>query len=369
MTSNYPAHSRLLRQTIAQIGALDVTAIDAAQRRQQTLTKPPGALGRLEELSTQLAGITGELRPPLRPCYVLVCAGDHGVTAEGVSAYPSAVTMQMVANVLAGGAAINVLARQVGAEVVVVVAGVAGDLPDAPTLYKLKVSAGTANFAHAEAMSLGEAQAAVEAGIAAAQRALAAGARVLATGDMGIGNTTSSAAIAAVLTGRSAAAVTGFGTGIGRSGWQKKVAVIERELELHLPDPYDPLDVLSKVGGLEIGAIAGVVLAAAAARIPVIIDGIISTAGAALAVGLSPAARAFIIAGHQSMEPGHRALLEHLDLRPIVNLDLRLGEGTGALLALPILDAAVATLNEMATFGEANVSGPQDDAGEPDIIH
>ena len=369
MTSNYPAHSRLLRQTIAQIGALDVTAIDAAQRRQQTLTKPPGALGRLEELSTQLAGITGELRPPLRPCYVLVCAGDHGVTAEGVSAYPSAVTMQMVANFLAGGAAINVLARQVGAEVVVVDAGVAGDLPDAPTLYKLKVRAGTANFAHAEAMSLGEAQAAVEAGIAAAQRALAAGARVLATGDMGIGNTTSSAAIAAVLTGRSAAEVTGFGTGIGRSGWQKKVAVIERALELHLPDPYDPLDVLSKVGGLEIGAIAGVVLAAAAARIPVIIDGIISTAGAALAVGLSPAARAFIIAGHQSMEPGHRALLEHLDLRPIVNLDLRLGEGTGALLALPILDAAVATLNEMATFGEANVSGPQDDAGEPDIIH
>ena len=368
MTEEYPVHSRTLMLTIAQIGTLDVAAAEAARRRQQMLTKPPEALGRLEELSVQLAGITGEMRPPLRPCHVLVCAGDHGVAAEGVSAYPSAVTAQMVANFLAGGAAINVLARQVGAEVVVVDAGVAGDLPDAPNLYKMKVRAGTANFAHEPAMSPAEAQAAVEAGIAAARRAIDAGARVLATGDMGIGNTTASAAIAAVLTGRPAAETTGFGTGIGRSGWQKKVAVIEGALELHLPDPYDPLDVLSKIGGLEIGAIAGIVLAAAAARVPVIIDGIISTAGAALAVGLAPAAKSFIIAGHQSMEPGHRALLEHLDLQPLVNLDLRLGEGTGALLALPILDAAVATLNEMATFDEANVSGPAGEMTESDII-
>lgn len=368
MTQDHSAHSRLLMLTIAQIGTLDVAAAEAARRRQQILTKPPEALGRLEELSVQLAGITGELRPALRPCYVIVCAGDHGIAAEGVSAYPSAVTAQMVANFLAGGAAINVLARQVGAEVVVVDAGVAGELPDAPNLHKMKVRAGTADFSRQRAMSMAEAQAAVEAGITAAQHAIDAGARVLATGDMGIGNTTASAAIAAVLSGRPAAETTGFGTGIGLSGWQKKVALIEHALELHLPDPYDPLDVLSKIGGLEIGAIAGIVLAGAAARVPVIIDGIISTAGAALAVGLAPAAKAFIIAGHQSMEPGHRALLEHLDLRPLVNLDLRLGEGTGAMLALPILDAAVATLNEMATFGEANISGPAGEAIESDII-
>ena len=350
------------------VAPLDRSPAAQLQQKIDTKTKPPGSLGRLEELALQLGLIQRRPDPAVTHPHVLVCAGDHGVAAEGVSAYPSAVTAQMVANFLAGGAAINVLARQVGAEVVVVDVGVAGELPDAPNLYKMKVRAGTANFAHEPAMSPAEAQAAVEAGIAAARRAIDAGARVLATGDMGIGNTTASAAIAAVLTGRPAAETTGFGTGIGRSGWQKKVAVIDRALALHLPDPYDPLDVLSKIGGLEIGAIAGIVLAAAAARVPVIIDGIISTAGAALAVGLAPAAKSFIIAGHQSMEPGHRALLEHLDLRPLVNLDLRLGEGTGALLALPILDAAVATLNEMATFDEANVSGPAGEIIESDII-
>jgi len=358
MTQNHPAHTSLLMATIAQIGTLDVAAAEAARRRQQTLTKPVQALGQLEELSVQLAGITGKLRPPLRPCYVLVCAGDHGVVAEGVSAYPAAVTVQMVANILAGGAAINVLARQVGAQLLVVDVGVAGEVPAAPNLFKRKVRAGTANFVYEPAMSRAEAQATVEAGIAAAQHAIAAGARVLATGDMGIGNTTASAAIAALLTGRPAAETTGLGTGIGRGGWQKKVAAIERALQLHQPDPNDPLDVLSKIGGLEIGAIAGVVLGAAAARVPVLIDGIISTAGAALAVGLAPAARAFMVAGHQSAEPGHGALLEYMELRPLLNLDLRLGEGAGATLALPILDAAVATLNEMATFGAANVSGP-----------
>ena len=358
------AHQHLLMSTMAQIGGLDVTAAEAARHRQQTLTKPAGALGRLEALSIQLAGITGQLQPPLRPCCVLVCAGDHGVVAEGVSAYPSAVTTQMVANILAGGAAINVLARQMGAEVIVVDVGVAGEVPSAPNLLKLKVRAGTANFAQEPAMSRPEAQAAVDAGITAAQRAIAAGARVLATGDMGIGNTTASAAVAALLTGRPAAETTGFGTGIGHSSWQKKVAVIERALAMHRPDPSDPLDVLSKIGGLEIGAIAGVVLAAAAARIPVLIDGLISTAGAALAVRLAPAVSPFLIAAHQSVEPGHRALLEYLELQPLVNLDLRLGEGSGAILALPILDAAVATLNEMATFGEANVSGPDRERDE-----
>jgi nicotinate-nucleotide--dimethylbenzimidazole phosphoribosyltransferase len=358
MTTQPTPPGQALRTAISQIGGLDAPASEAAQQRQQHLTKPVGALGRLEELSIQLAGITGVLRPPLRPCRVIVCAGDHGVTEEGVSAYPADVTAQMVHNFLAGGAAINVLARQFGAEVTVVDVGVKSELPDHPRLVKAKIRPGTANFLREPAMTRTEAVAAIEVGIEAAQAALADGVRVLVTGDMGIGNTTASAAIAAALTGQPAVEVTGLGTGIGREGWRHKVEVVARAIELQLPDKHDPLDVLSKVGGLEIGAIAGVVLAAAAARVPVLIDGVIATAGAAIATGLAPAARSFMIAGHQSLEPGHRALLDYLDLRPLMNLDLRLGEGSGALLALPLLDAAVALLNEMATFSDAGVSGP-----------
>jgi nicotinate-nucleotide--dimethylbenzimidazole phosphoribosyltransferase len=351
-----PGHS--LRMTLARIGGLDAPASEAARRRQQSLTKPPGALGRLEELSVQLAGITGSLRPPLRPCRVLVCAGDHGVTAEGVSAYPSEVTTQMVLNFLAGGAAVNVLARLFGAEVTVVDVGVKSELPDHPQLIKAKIRPGTNNFYQEPAMTRHEALASIEVGIAVAESAIQQGVRLLVTGDMGIGNTTASAAIAAVLTELPVIEVTGLGTGIGRDGWRHKIEVIEHALEYLMPDIHDPVDILSKVGGLEIGAIAGIVLAAAANRTPVIVDGVISTAGAALAVGLRPAVRAFLIPSHQSQEPGHRALLEQMDLRPLMNLDMRLGEGTGALLALPLLDAALATLNEMATFDEAGVSGP-----------
>lgn len=358
MTTRPSQPGQLLRAVMSQIGGLDAPASEAAQQRQQILTKPLGALGRLEELSIQLAGITGVLRPPLRPCRVIVCAGDHGVTAEGVSAYPADVTTQMVLNFLAGGAAINVLARQFGAEVTVVDVGVKGELPDHPRLVKARIRPGTANFLREPAMTRAEAVAAIEVGIRVAQAAIADGVRVLVTGDMGIGNTTASAAIAAALTGRPAVEVTGLGTGLGRDGWRHKVEVVARAIEIHLPDEHDPLDVLSKVGGLEIGAIAGVVLAAAAAHIPVLIDGVIATAGAAIANELAPAVRAFMIAGHQSMEPGHRVLLDHLDLRPLMSLDLRLGEGTGAMLALPLLDAAVALLNEMATFSDAGVSGP-----------
>ncbi len=349
-----------LRMTIARIGALDAPASEAAQQRQQRLTKPIGALGRLEELSIQLAGVTGSLRPPLRPCRVIVCAGDHGVTAEGVSAYPSEVTAQMVHNFLAGGAAVNVLARLFGADVTVVDVGVKSDLPDHPQLVKAKIRPGTYNFYQEAAMTRYEAQAAIEVGIAVAESAIEQGARLLVTGDMGIGNTTASAAIAAVLTERPVIEVTGLGTGIGRDGWRHKIEVIARALELLMPDVHYPIDVLSKVGGFEIGAIAGIVLAAAANRTPVIIDGVISTAGAALAVSLCPAAKAFLIPSHQSQEPGHRALLEQMDLRPLMNLDMRLGEGAGALLALPLLDAALATLNEMATFEDAGVSGPRE---------
>ncbi|MBX3011433.1 MAG: nicotinate-nucleotide--dimethylbenzimidazole phosphoribosyltransferase [Caldilineaceae bacterium] len=324
--------------------------------QQQQLTKPTNALGRLEKLSARLAGITGAMAPSLRPRTVIVCAGDHGVTLEGVSAYPSEVTKQMVYNFLAGGAAINVLARQFDVNVIVLDVGVSGELPAHPRLRARKVRHGTANLAQGPAMSRREAVAAIEAGIRVAQEEIAAGSHLLLTGDMGIGNTTPSAAIAAVFTGLPVSQVTGMGTGVGLEGWRRKCAVIESALALHLPDPQDPIDVLSKVGGLEIGAIAGVIIAGAAARVPVVIDGVISTAGATLAVALCPAAKSFIIAGHRGVEPGHTALLDYLDLTPVLNLDLALGEGTGAVLALPILEAAVTTLNEMATFEEAQVA-------------
>ncbi|MFZ4851061.1 MAG: nicotinate-nucleotide--dimethylbenzimidazole phosphoribosyltransferase [Caldilinea sp.] len=354
---------QLLSQTVAQIGALDPVSQLAARQRQQELTKPAGALGRLEALSVQLAGITGSLCPPLRPCRVIVCAADHGVAAAGVSAYPASVTAQMVHNFLAGGAAVNVLARLLGAEVTVVDVGVAAALPAHPHLVAAKIRAGTRNFLEAPALTPDEAVAAVETGIQVARAAVEQGTCLLVTGEMGIGNTTASAAIAAVLTGRAPAAVTGRGTGIDEVRWQHKVAVIEEALARHRPERNDPIDVLSKIGGLEIGAIAGVVLAAAAARVPVLVDGLISTAGAALAFGLCPAAQPFAIAGHESQEPGHRALLDCTGLSPLLNLSMRLGEGSGALLALPLLDAARATLNEMATFEGARVAGPLDVSG------
>ena len=349
--------SELLQATIAAVGALDAGAMQAARARQANLTKPAGALGRLEQLSIQLAGITGQMRPPLSPRQVIVCAADHGVSAEGVSAYPPEVTAQMVLNFLHGGAAINVLARQMGAGVRVLDVGVLRDLPAHPLLHSAKVRRGTANLRHEAAMSRAEAAAAVAAGIRAAQESIANGARVLLTGDMGIGNTTASAAIAAVFTGKPVAEVTGYGTGLAPARWRHKVQVIEDALALHKPDAHDALDVLAKVGGLEIGAIAGVILGGAAGRVPVVIDGIISTAGAAIAAGLRPAVQPFLIAGHRGVEPGHGLLLTHLGLEPLIALDLRLGEGTGAVLALPLLDAAVGTLNEMATFAEAQVSG------------
>lgn len=346
-----------LSSTIAAIRPLDEAAMIAARLRQDQLTKPTGALGRLETLSIQLAGIRGQLDAPLSPRAVIVCAGDHGVTAEGVSAYPSAVTAQMVLNFLAGGAAVNVLARQMDASVTVLDVGVAADLPDHPQLIKAKVRRGTGNLAVEAAMSCADAVDAIKAGIAAANGQIELGARLLIPGEMGIGNTTPSAAIAALLTRQDVETVTGLGTGIHVAGWQHKCAVIRRALSLHRIDPTDAVSILSAVGGLEIAAIAGIVLAGAAARVPVLLDGVIATAGAALASLLNTDCRAFMVAGHCSQEPGHRALLDYLGLIPLLDLDLRLGEGTGALLALPLLEAAVATLNQMATFAEAAVSG------------
>jgi nicotinate-nucleotide--dimethylbenzimidazole phosphoribosyltransferase len=281
------------------------------------------------------------------------------VTAEGVSAYPAAVTPQMVLNFLNGGAAINVLARQAGARVVVLDAGVAADLPDHPDLISRKVGYGTANFSQGSAMSRAQAIEAIEAGLAAVAREYERGLHLVGTGDMGIGNTTPSSAICAVFTRAAVAEVTGRGTGIDEATRRHKIAVVERALAVNRPDPRDGLDVLAKVGGFEIGAIAGVILGAAAYRIPVLVDGFISTAGAMIAAALAPLSRHYMIAAHRSVEPGHRLMQEHLDLQPIFQLDLRLGEGTGAALAMPVVASAVAILNEMATFSSANVSNKE----------
>jgi len=338
------------------IPPIDHTAEDQARARQDTLTKPPGSLGRLEGLSIQIAGITGSARPSAARKAVIVMAGDHGVTAEGVSAYPAEVTPQMVLNFAHGGAAINVLARQAGARVVVVDVGVAAEIPAQAGVLLRKVAAGTANMAQGPAMTRAQAEAAVQVGLDVVTAEIERGLEVVATGDMGIGNTTASAAIVAAITRLPPATVTGRGTGIDAAGLARKVAVIGRALAVNQPDAHDAWDVLSKVGGLEIGGLAGVMIGAAASRVPVVVDGFISGAAAMIAVGLRPDVQPYLIAAHQSVEIGHRVALDHLGLRPLLDLDLRLGEGTGAALAFHLVEAAVRILNEMATFAEAGVS-------------
>ncbi len=325
--------------------------------RQQILTKPSGALGRLEGLSIRLAGMTGRLEwlPTRRAC--LVFAGDHGVARRGVSAYPQEVTYQMVLNFLAGGAAVNVLARQMGARLVVVDAGVAGDFAAAPGLVIGKVARGTADLCEGPAMTAAQADAAYALGIAVLEEQIAQGLDVLAVGEMGIGNTTSASAIVAAITERPVSTVTGRGTGLDAAGWVRKVALVEEALALHAPCN---IETLRKVGGFEIGAMAGAMTAAAAARIPVVLDGFISTAAALIAVQAEPAVRDYLVASHRSVEPGHKIALEWLGLEPLLDLDLRLGEGTGALLAMPIIEAAMRTLQEMATFASAGVSDRAD---------
>ncbi len=347
----------LLDTTIAAIASLDAEAMSAARARQDSLTKPPGSLGRLEELSILVAGITGRERPVIKDKVVVVMAGDHGVVAEAVSAYPQEVTMQMVANFLHSGAAINVLAKHIGARVVVVDIGTAGEFKDSPGLSIRKVRNGTSNFALGPAMTLDEAQKSIEIGIEVAEAEIAKGADIIATGEMGIGNTTASSAVIAAITGASPQLVTGLGTGITQEQRQHKINIIERALALNAPIAEDSLDVLAKVGGFEIGGLAGVMLAAAAHRRPVVIDGLISGAAALIAYGLCPSVRDYMIASHLSVEIGHKVLLDWLGLRPMLEFDLRLGEGTGAALGISIVDAAVKVLNEMATFDEAGVSG------------
>ncbi len=334
-------------------------AQSAARARQNLLTKPTGSLGQLEDLSVQLAAITGQLNPPLARKAVVVMVGDHGIAQEGVSAYPAAVTPQMVLNFVRGGAAINVLARQAGARVIVVDIGVNADFEPVPGLECRKVARGTQNMLHGPAMTRTEVEDAIAVGLSIVEQEFAKGLDVIATGDMGIGNTTPSSAICAVLTGLPVAQVTGHGTGVDDAGLRRKIAAIERALEVNQPVRSDPYDLLSKVGGLEIAGLAGVIIGGAAHRLPVVIDGFISGAAALIAAELVPDVKPYLIAAHQSVEIGHRAMLEQLGLRPLLNLNLRLGEGTGAALAFHLLEAAVRILNEMATFAEAGVTNKE----------
>lgn len=348
-----------LQKVIQGIGSLNEKAMRAARERQDSLTKPQGSLGRLEELSVRVAGIRGEIVPRLDHKAIVVMAADHGVVTEGVCLYPQDVTAQMVRNILRGGAGINVLARQVDARVVVVDIGVAGELEPHPELISKKVALGTRNMMLGPAMSREEAINAIEAGLDIVEREVEKGLDIIGTGDMGIGNTTSSSAITAAITGATVAEVTGRGTGIGNKQLAHKVRVIEEALKLNRPDPGDGLDVLAKVGGFEIGGLVGVMLGTAAHRIPIVIDGFISGAAALIATGMAPNLGDFIIAAHVSAERGHRIALKHMGLKPVLDLRMRLGEGSGAALAIFIIEAAIKTLAEMATFSEAGVSEAQ----------
>jgi nicotinate-nucleotide--dimethylbenzimidazole phosphoribosyltransferase len=352
----------LLERTLRQIAPLNETARQQALERHSQLTKPPGSLGRLEELGARLSAITGRIPPTVGRRAVIVFAADHGVAADGVSAYPQAVTAQMVANFLRGGAAINVLARQAQARVLVVDMGVVGPVPDRPELWRRRIGPGTRSFAREPAMSREQARASVEAGIEVASRVVSDGVGLLACGEMGIGNSTAAAALTAVFTGRPAREVAGRGTGIDDETLERKVRLLEQALELHMPGREDPLGALAAVGGFEIGAIAGAILAAAAGRVPFVLDGFIATAGALVAQALSPVSASFLIAAHRSVEPGHRAALDQLGAAPLFDLGLRLGEGTGAALAFPLVEAAARVLAEMATFAEAGVSDKESHA-------
>lgn len=346
----------LLEQAAGKIRPLDERSMAAARARQDTLTKPRGSLGRLEELSVRIAGITGETQPRIENKAIITMAGDHGVVDSGVSLYPQEVTAQMVYNFLRGGAGINVLGRLVGARVVVVDMGVKHDFEANANVISYKIGHSTADMAKGPAMTAKQARESVEAGIAVLEAELKKGLDVVGTGDMGIGNTTPSSAICAVMTGRKAEEVTGRGAGGGDDQMKHKAKVIQQAINLNHPDPKNALDVLAKVGGFEIGGIAGVILGAAANRIPVVVDGFISGAGAMIAAGIAPGAKDYMIASHMSAEPGHMAMMQYLGTKPLVNLDMRLGEGTGGCIGIFLCEAATRILSEMATFEQAGVS-------------
>lgn len=344
-----------IREAIDKIEPLDKNAMALAKERQDILTKPKGSLGILEDLSIKVAGITGNPVPKIRDKVIITMAGDHGVVEEGVSAYPQEVTTQMVYNFIKGGAGINVLARHIGARVVVVDMGMAADVEHQELMNK-KVDYGTNNITKGPAMSREQAVRSIEAGIEVFEDELRKSLDIVGTGDMGIGNTTPSSAIIATITGETVENVTGRGTGIDDLALETKIRAIKKALEINSPDKNDPLDVLAKVGGFEIGGLAGVVLGAAAHRIPVITDGFISTAGALLATELAPLVKQYIITSHNSVEMGHRVMLERMGLMPLLDLNMRLGEGTGAALGMSIVEASTKILKEMATFADAGVS-------------
>ncbi|MER5579519.1 nicotinate-nucleotide--dimethylbenzimidazole phosphoribosyltransferase, partial [Streptomyces massasporeus] len=347
----------LLAETVAQIRPLDAKALGEAWERQKRMTKPAGALGMLEIISAQLSGLSRQCPPPIpEPAAVAIFAGDHGVHAQGVTPWPQEVTAQMVANFLGGGAVCNAFATQVGAEVCIVDVGVAADLPATPGLLPRKIRAGTSDMTTGPAMTREEARQAVEVGIETARDLVAAGNKALLTGEMGIANTTASAALISVFTGADPAEVTGRGTGINDETLARKTEVVRRALELHQPDPADPIGVLAAIGGFEHAAIVGLLLGGASLRTPVILDGVSAGAAALVARAIAPEVLAACIAGHRSAEPGHVAALNKLGLRPLVDLDLRLGEGTGALLALPLVQSTARAMHEVATFDSAGVT-------------
>ncbi|MBI5326961.1 MAG: nicotinate-nucleotide--dimethylbenzimidazole phosphoribosyltransferase [Deltaproteobacteria bacterium] len=351
-----------LEQTISFIKPVNPVFYEKAQSRLDNLTKPQGSLGRLEEFAARVVAINENIKPALNKKAIFTFAGDHGVAEEGVSAFPKEVTPQMVLNFLRGGAGINVLARHSGAEVVVVDIGVDYEFGNVKGLCHRKVIRGTTNIRKGPAMSMDEAIKCMEVGIELADEYAKKGYHIFGTGEMGIANTTPSSAIAAVFSKRTVEEVTGKGTGINDDTFKNKVRVIEDAIKINKPNQKDPLDVLAKLGGAEIAGIAGLILGAAANRIPVVIDGFISTAGALLAYELCHTVRDYMFAAHTSVERGHWIMLEKMDLKPILNLNMRLGEGTGAALGISLIEAGVKIYNEMATFGDAGVSERKDES-------
>lgn len=355
----------LLQKTIAAISPLDAAAMASVQARLDSLTKPPGSLGRLEDMVRQYAGVTGEARPAVPAKCMVLTAADHGVARQGVSAYPIETTIHMTRNyLLSKGAGANALAKFCAADMVVVDMGVAGDLSDVPGLWHRKIAPGTADFTLGPAMTREQAVRSLETGIEVVNDRVARGYRCFSLGEMGIGNTTASAAIVAAFAGLTPEQATGRGTGISDSRLAVKIEAVRKALAVNRPDPADGLDVLAKVGGFEIGGLAGVILAAAANRCLVVIDGFNASAAALIATALAPLTRDYLLASHLSAEPAHTKMLSMLGLEAYIDMGLRLGEATGASLAMNLLDVAIKMLNEMATFAEAGVSG-QKEEGEP----
>jgi nicotinate-nucleotide--dimethylbenzimidazole phosphoribosyltransferase len=345
-----------LEQTLHKIKPLDEAVMRKTQARLDDLTKPPGSLGVLEDIAKQIAGITGCVIPHLPKKAAILMAGDHGIVKEGVAPFPQEVTPQMVMNFVNGGAAMSVLTRHENARLYVVDIGVASDLPDVPSIIKRKIAYGTKNMAEGPAMTEKEATQAIEVGIEITERAIREGAGIIAIGEMGIGNTSPSSAIIATYSKLKVKGVVGRGTGVGDERLKTKIAAIEKALEVNKPNPSRPLEVLARVGGLEIAGLTGVVLACAANRIPVIIDGFISGAAAVIAGEMAPLAKNYMFGSHLSEEPGHKVMLDYLGIKPMLMMNMRLGEGTGAALAMNLVDASLKILKEMATFSEAGVS-------------